>query len=440
MSSPYAALSALGAPLTLEEYTRLSNGPLADVLVFLSEHLVGRHAAATARTTLFQAQQVQAKSHLKQPATTRSRADKAVARLNSAKTSSAVHTKQLAEVQEKVDASTARLTDLQRQLAAKRRLLLLLQILEAKHTLQTQRIAALTQAISKLKHTPPQLLPVPCPALPSLPLQITPRVSHTRDRLADLHRLLSTPDARQRLERTVSLVLQMDPDKNKADPKLARVVDKCLATLQSPAHARPVVDSHRNSQLGAKSQSHTSKTQTLQTIVNRATALHLGCEGHLVSISARTQSTSALREGVQIESKEVKGHVGRLAAGLLASAKSKSTQEAENEQTESFAHRVAKTCGMPESATTRAQVEEVRRVVRAAHRRRRLLDASSSTLIPTSTIPPPPVVNDRAHARAIDLLTRKGAKAALGSARADEVEGVIRDWRGVVGAGRSTRE
>jgi hypothetical protein len=52
-SVSYTALSALGAPLTLEEYTRLFNGPLADILTFLSEHLVGRQAAASARTTLF---------------------------------------------------------------------------------------------------------------------------------------------------------------------------------------------------------------------------------------------------------------------------------------------------------------------------------------------------------------------------------------------------
>lgn len=51
--SSYAALAALGAPVTQEEYTRLSKGSLADILTFLSEHLVGRHAAATARHTLF---------------------------------------------------------------------------------------------------------------------------------------------------------------------------------------------------------------------------------------------------------------------------------------------------------------------------------------------------------------------------------------------------
>lgn len=52
-SSSYDGLSALGAPLTLQEYTRLANGPLGDALTFLSEHLVGRHAAASARTTIF---------------------------------------------------------------------------------------------------------------------------------------------------------------------------------------------------------------------------------------------------------------------------------------------------------------------------------------------------------------------------------------------------
>ncbi|KAJ7678164.1 hypothetical protein DFH06DRAFT_1291448 [Mycena polygramma] len=443
MSSPYASLSALGAPLTLDEYTRLAIGPLADVLVFLSEHLVGRHAAATARTTLFQAQEAQAKSQLKQPATTRSRADKAVARLNSAKTSSSVHTKQLAEVQQKVDASAGPLTGLQRQLTTKRRLLLLLQVLDAKHTLQTQRIEALTQAINKLKHTPPQLLAVSCPALPTLPLQITPRVSHTRDRLADLHRLLSTPNPHQRLKRAVSHVLQMDPDNNKADAKLARVVEKCLASVQTHANAPAHPASSRKPSLDAKNQSNTSKTTSLQSLVTHAAALRLLCEGHLASISARTIGTPALRDGLQTDAHEVKGQVGRLAAGVLASAKSKSKQGGENKREtdteESFARRVARTCKMPESATTPALLDEVRRVVRAAHRRRRLLDASLALApVDVAVTPPRPVVNDRAapaHAHAFDLLTRKGAKAALGRARADEVEGIIEGWRGVVGGG-----
>jgi hypothetical protein len=115
------------------------------------------------------AHEAQAKSQLKQPATTRSRADKAVARLAAANTSSAVHTNQLAELREKMQASgalsfisilcgladlfiaAARLAALQRTLAAKRRLLLLLNVLETKHTLRTQRIKALTQKIDQLR-------------------------------------------------------------------------------------------------------------------------------------------------------------------------------------------------------------------------------------------------------------------------------------------------
>ncbi|KAJ7176666.1 hypothetical protein C8R46DRAFT_1076970 [Mycena filopes] len=151
MATSYDALAALGAPISLEEYQPLATGALGDALSFLSGHIVGRDAAATARRTLFSFQEAQAKSQLKQPATTRSRADKAAARIASGKTSSGVHSAQLEELQTKLNTSSMRATELRSNLNDKRTLILLLNVLEAKHELRTKRIEALTRAINELR-------------------------------------------------------------------------------------------------------------------------------------------------------------------------------------------------------------------------------------------------------------------------------------------------
>ncbi|KAJ6551407.1 hypothetical protein B0H19DRAFT_1264052 [Mycena capillaripes] len=459
--SSYTTLAALGAPLTPEEYTRLANGPLAEILTFLSEHLVGRHAAATARHTLFLAQEAQAKSHLKQPATTRSRADKAVARLGSAKTSSTVHTTQLAELQEKTRTTSARLAALQRQLTAKRRLLLLLDVLEKKHTLRTQRIEALTRSIAQLKNTPPRLLPVPTPpaAAPasasSASSALTPRISHTRDRLADLRRLasadLTAQVAPDRLRQVVSriLVSTLD-DSERSERDAARVVEACLAFARRHSHSKSKSksDSHSSSKLDldAKSRENKHKAERLQALVRRCAALASGCEGHLAGISTQTQThTPSLRRLLQAEAHEAKGGVARLSASVVESASAsspsgggekqerekhgKQKQDGKEEREDSFAVRVANACRMPEAATTRVLLEEVGRVVRRAHRRQRLLDAGALAVDADATTDtravPAPVPT---HAHALDLLTRKAAKAELGRARAEEVEGVVDVW------------
>ncbi|KAJ7901598.1 hypothetical protein B0H13DRAFT_2514469 [Mycena leptocephala] len=478
-SSSYDALSALGAPLTLEEYTRLANGPLGDALAFLSEHLVGRHAAASARTTLFlsapssfqvsylieykndSAHEAQAKSQLKQPATTRSRADKAVARLAAAKTSSAVHTNQLAELREKMQASgalsfisilcgladlfiaAARLAALQRTLAAKRRLLLLLNVLETKHTLRTQRIKALTQKIGQLRQTLPQTNPVSIPPLllPS-PSPFPARISHTRDRLAALHRLASPhPDPRARLSRAVARILATDT----SHPDTKRVVQRCIAFAERRAAVEFKSQNNQNENgdvrvLDAKSQANKAKATKLQSLVERCAALGVGCVGEVGEISMHTSAFASLRQSLQAESEAAKGHVEAL-RGVVRASPEVDDRKRKRKQEESFAGRVKHACRMSQSATTRAVLEEVGRVVRRANRRQRLLDSGTSALV----VPSGPSSVDIAtrtaqHARGVELITRKAAKAGLGRERAREVEGVVKDWRGVVGSSVGGKE
>ncbi|KAJ7768284.1 hypothetical protein B0H16DRAFT_1882191 [Mycena metata] len=428
MASSYEALSALGAPISLEEYTRLSTGVLGDALSFLSEHIVGRHAAATARKTVFLYQEAQAKSQLKQPATTRSRADKAVARLASAKTSSRVHSTQLADLQSKVDIASTRGDGLRSNLDDKRVLLLLLNVLEAKQNLRMKRIEALTHAIDDLRSVPSRPVGGKCsgsldqvrkttpntqqrarvviyPSLPPPPQ--LPRPSHTRDRLADLH---------------VSMI------------RLHREALGKTSVGLKPERNRPT-----DRALDAKSRTVRAKSDQLQPLVNRTAALNLSCERRLASIST---STSALRQSV-LEVQDcvpgLKGHVDVL-RGLILAARATRQHDAE---VQPFAVLVARACRMPETSSVPAILEEVERVVRRAHRRRTLLTQGQllpPEAVPTSLMDTYRRTSQEAHTRATTLLTRKANKAGTGLSLASEVEQLVGEVRKVVGISISAKE
>jgi hypothetical protein len=54
-STVHAALNVLGAPhLDAEEFHRLYRGSLADALLFVSEHMIGRKRVAIARAEIYQ--------------------------------------------------------------------------------------------------------------------------------------------------------------------------------------------------------------------------------------------------------------------------------------------------------------------------------------------------------------------------------------------------
>ncbi|KAK7050477.1 hypothetical protein R3P38DRAFT_2865079 [Favolaschia claudopus] len=383
--SSYAALSALGAPLTFDEYKTIFNGPLADILTFLSQHVVGRQGAVNARTTLLLTQEAQAKSRLKQPATTRSRADKAVARLSAAKTSSEVYSKELEEIQKTTQAATTRLTALQRELDAKRKTLALLNVLKAKHQISAQRIEALTRDIKALKpQTPPQ--PLPTLSISKSAACITvPRTSHTRDKLADLHRLLLPPkpthEPRERLKRAIARLL--DTDVHHPDTK--RVLERCLAYLRHHSgvdtrDAGKRLDPHA---LEAKAQSNREKAQELQSLIDRYTALRLVCETDLAKLSHEsTTALPALRQSLIQAAQAAKGHVDVLRKRIAVAAPNKPQENG----SESFTSRIKEACGIHESATTATVLEHIERTIRQVHRREDLLRASTTALV----IPPPP--------------------------------------------------
>ncbi|KAJ7182710.1 hypothetical protein C8R43DRAFT_967802 [Mycena crocata] len=439
VESSYSALSSLGAPVTAEEFTRLCNGPLADALQFLSEHIVGRQNAATARQTLFLWHEERAKSHLKQPHTTRSGVEKAVARLSSAKKSSALHSTQLVDLQAKAHTAQAQKDDLQKQLNEKRRLLLLLQVLQAKQTLRTKRIEQMTKEIAALKQvaldstqscqhisfqTPPEMPPMP-----------KARVSNIKDCMAELHsynirlsQLIATPtpkDAFLRLQRVVGSLGGESQELN-----------RCISVARARAnHKLQLKLGNRSAtirELDTKQHSNRKKELALQQLADLSAALRLLCEHHVQSIMDFTQTIAyTLRRSLREESRLSKGHVDILRSSLVSDRLVEPPGESE-----SFLSLIARVIRVHGNTSVHADLVEVERVIRQSHRRHGLVQAGrlpQRVRVDTAPIDKYRSSTQAAHDRATKLLTRKAEKAVMGRSLASDVEVLLRESRLAIG-------
>ncbi|KAJ7750427.1 hypothetical protein DFH07DRAFT_827738 [Mycena maculata] len=440
LTSSYTSLSSLGAPVTPEEFTRLYNGPLADALEFLGEHIVGRKSAAIARHNLLHWQEERSKSNLRQPDTTRSDADKAVARLLSARKSSEIYIGQLQDRQEKHDATLAKLNDLQKELAHKKKLLLLLEVLEAKQDLRMKRIEAMTKAIDDSKNTLVQprkqiLSTMNPPDMPSKQGEWS-RISNVKDSMAGLHsynirlsRLLQSP-----LEDVMLRLQAVTPRSFSSDPDHAQLIVRCISFAHAKAHQKLspqlVTRSVRNRDLEAKMQSNKKKGLQLQELADRSMALRVLCGNLVASIVYFTEILPpAVRLSLQDESRLSKSHVDILRS-LIAGERL--TEPAE----ESFLTLVTQVCRMRGNARVSTILDKVEREIKQSHRRFNLVDPDRLAQ---------PVVVDRtlidnhrstmgtAHDRATKLLLRKGEKSVVGRSLANDVEALLRESRLVIG-------
>ncbi|KAJ7472322.1 hypothetical protein B0H11DRAFT_1350846 [Mycena galericulata] len=445
--SSYSSLLSLGAPVTLEEFTRLYQGPLADALGFLGEHIVGRQGAATARNKLFLLQEERSKSNLKQPDTTRSDAEKAVARLSSAKKSSEVYGSQLDDRQDKYHTTLAQADSLQNKLAHKRKLLLLLQVLEAKQTLRLKRIESMTKVIddlrkavksSSLKPRHKNSLKSHAQSPPSFTDTSSAdflRISNVKDSMAGLHsctvqvsRILKSPSSGNVLLRLREAIARSDP----ADA--TGLMDRCTSFAHAMAHQKIFPPLHRRSvdisDLEAIMQSNKEKDRKLQRLIDRSTALRLLCDHHVASISDFTEiSSHTLQRSLQKESKLLQGHVDISRLSIVAERFSEPAEE-------SFLILVTQVCQMHGNVRVRAILDEVERIIKLSYRR--------FNLVAPDRLPQPLVVHrnlidtfrsdtQAAHDRATKLLSRKAEKAVMGRSLANDVETLLREARLAIG-------
>ncbi|KAJ7100659.1 hypothetical protein B0H15DRAFT_457446 [Mycena belliarum] len=440
----YSSLSSLGAPVTLEELTRLYNGPLADALQFLSQHVVGRHAASSTRASIAIAQEERSKSHLKQPDTARSSGEKAVARLSSAKQASAVYSKQLADSEAKTHATRAQADNLQHKLDHKRKMLLLLRTLETKQSLRIKRLEEMTKLVDELRGTASQHHAqfIGMPTSPNAEAQIRRvSISNTRDSMTDLHSYIirlsrlvesSSSGNSNAMQQLKEIIAQSSGPDSPLNATLT--IERCFSHAHGLAVQHLALPSRSSSicDLKVKRLTNLEKEVSLQRSADLSTALRRLCDCHIQSIVEFAEMVShPLRRLLHEESRRSKGYVDIARLSIVADALIEPSDKL------SFLAQVIRVCRMHGNVGVRTILDEVEHVIRHSYRRVSLWDTSDRLPEPgdvdTVLIGTCRSSMQATHDRATKLLTRKAEKAVIGRSLAREVEELLRESRLVLG-------
>ncbi|KAJ7267431.1 hypothetical protein C8J57DRAFT_1510527 [Mycena rebaudengoi] len=372
------------------------------------------------------------KSNLKQPDTTRSAADKGLARLSSARKSWEIHTTQLDEQQAKLYAAQKQAEDLRGTLAHKRKILFLLETVESKQHLRTKRIVELMKMIDHSRQgritTCQSSQQVKFKALPSFETK-TLRISNTRDSIANLHSRLvksSTVEVDGALRLRKSIAHSLGRDFN--HPDTTQALHQCISLARTRANdirKYPLIG-----ELDARVESNRLKEEKLQSLLDLSLSLLLLPEHRRESIWNFTEtSTHALRSSLQEEAQQSKGHVDILR--LLITG-----EKLVLPPSDSFTAQVARICQMHGNVRVRNIVDEIERAIKHSHRRRNLVDMNglpSPALIDQALIDNYRRNMQAARDRVTKVLPRKAEKAVVGGRLANDVEALLRESRLVIG-------
>ncbi|KAK0444237.1 uncharacterized protein EV420DRAFT_1648930 [Desarmillaria tabescens] len=187
----YQPLLALGLPptVTLEQFTRLYRGPLADILVFLSESVLGKMDVMKARGDIHGMKVVgndAAKPHRIKAFRSE---DRSRFRLTGAKKSYALCQKELDELLVASEETQLKISNLRNQLKDTRNTAFLLTLLEKKELTRMKRIEEITTLLRRLKEALDQRqssqLSVSVPPEIDRKEILRRRMTHSRDALTN---------------------------------------------------------------------------------------------------------------------------------------------------------------------------------------------------------------------------------------------------------------
>jgi len=265
-STVHVALELLGAPrLEPEEFIRLYRGLLADVLSFVTEHMLGRRQVALARAEIHQLWGLRSKLHSKPyHETAGSAAEKASSLLSGGRQIAEMFRKQMDNRQAVLEEAQARIYELKEKLRQTQEINLLLNILEHKEQLRMRRFQEMTEMLGdlrkvveadKMQSTTPDFLhknkSLISRSLSAIPRPL--RVYYTRNALSNAHAYhlrLSRITKRQH-GLSSELVEQLRKDvarqtgRLESDSVTVRIVDECISVARRRATQMIENQSHR---------------------------------------------------------------------------------------------------------------------------------------------------------------------------------------------------
>ncbi|OBZ74286.1 hypothetical protein A0H81_05623 [Grifola frondosa] len=325
----YELLRLVGAPeMSSEDFSRLYKGPLADALLFVAEHLVGRKKTAATRLAIHQ---MRDNGDLNPRAQDRgsdvgyTSAKRAAARLISARND-------LDNAQSSLRGQQQLLRDLQRgadQLQAeyeeKRLTSVLLSVLETKENIRRTKsteIARLTESLKK------ECI-ASSAALHAHHICLSRLATHSR--APDIQSQLTANESRLRTAIARSM------GKSNDDQQVVSTYEQCLQSAraratenlryQSPLTAASIGSLDEQTDLNHMLRQVAEQEIDLQHLSDRTVALGLSCAHSLQAVTTFTQTTAtALRHMLQEQAAAAQGHVDVLRLSIIHRVRANSGQ------------------------------------------------------------------------------------------------------------------
>ncbi|KAF8880551.1 hypothetical protein BD779DRAFT_1548875 [Infundibulicybe gibba] len=346
VNRPAPEAGPLGASNVLDvlQFKRLYHGPLADALLFLSVHMKGRADVALARQQIHQLREMRAKSGIKHPNdVTRSAADKA---------SAALYKKELDNEQVALIAPQAEIDGLERRLNDKRRVQMLLDALEQKEKLRIRRFREMKLLIEEQRKSTTRYTELPEPTRRPVASLRKPRLSYTRDILAQLRSL-------------VDRYSHSGPDKlGQKIISSARERARYKVSYRNPHPRATPISKH---DIDAKLESIRDEELSLQHLSLKSLALLVLAEQSIQSISIFLNQTSGLlRSSIDKERLQVKGFVEVLRHQIVTNPE---TQREDGE----FLRQAIVACGMRGNMAPGAVVDRVTSLLHRCHQQENFL-------------------------------------------------------------------
>ncbi|KAI8996299.1 hypothetical protein BD414DRAFT_454863 [Trametes punicea] len=443
----YAALKAAGAPVsTCEDFERLYQGRMADILDFVSTHVQGRKAVNSARSAI-QTHRERGRSS----ATTHddidplhTRVQRASARVNS----TAVTLDRLEEVRKEQSRVMTDLEDdaavLQNELEGKRLTVLLLSVLERKESIRKARFKEILRLLDELREKSKRTSTLQesqnCTLKSPESNAKFPHAEYTRDalaalqahsvRLAHLSSLArdgtlasKTKAAEARLLNTIAHTLDLNAD----DPEVILAHEKCLVAAKSRArhnieYRSPLPTSPAIDDLYEVSERIAQKEAELQDLADQASALTLACAQALQASATFTQKTAPeLIEALKKEASSAQGYVDALRLSVVNRTSAPSSEAILKDRNLSQGRTFSQTLADIESMFTKTQETEsfLKEVEKLVSPNPAVAESHRATA--DSYAQAEAEVSDKVR----KLLERKAAKADAGRILIEDIERLI---------------
>ncbi|RDB26768.1 hypothetical protein Hypma_005371 [Hypsizygus marmoreus] len=456
LSTVHAALDLLGAPtIEEEEFNRLYSGPFADTLLFMSEHLKGRRQVAVDRHAIHKLREVRSQLHVKQPDdAARSPVDRSESSLNATKQTYEVLRRELVDRQTSLEKTQRNIDELNLKLQSKRRVALLLRVLEQKEKIRMQRFREMSKMMEDLRRSAKASHPqdMSTGSADSLfhsqelsPVLKLPRLSYTRDTITNIHAYHSRLSQISKVKvepssQVISRLEQIISARVESNQEAKIVLQRCVSAAR--ARSAKVIQYRKLETLASISSEaldqrlarNRTKENNLQKLSDHTIALGFLCEHFLTTISVfLDQTSSILRSSLQDELPQAKGYIDILRLLVAASCHDELRRDG-------FIQDVGKACNIRASESSDIVLRDIENLLgRYRHQ------SSASASFANLHVPPPNADEEAliashdkefegAEERATKLLARKVEKAGLGNSLVKDMETLLVEMKTIVGS------